>query len=217
MKSTAVMLMIITVLSKIVGLIREKVMAYFFGTGPIARAIVTSSTIPAVLFGMIASGIATGFIPVYSQIEHEKGKVEADDFTSNLTNILFLITTIFVVLGLIFTEKIVFLFAPGYTVEVEMTVFFTRFAIITLYGTAWGSIFQGYLQLHGIYNIPASIGFVLNGCVISGMVLAAKTEQYWGYRPGFITRRYLQYMIFCLRERNSIIPIEGILTWRIRD
>lgn len=63
MKSTAALLMFITVLSKIIGLFRDKMMAYYFGTGPIARAIVTSSTIPLVLFGMIASGIATGYIP----------------------------------------------------------------------------------------------------------------------------------------------------------
>ena len=68
MKSTAALLMFITVLSKIIGLFRDKMMAYYFGTGPIARAIVTSSTIPLVLFGMIASGIATGYIPVYSRM-----------------------------------------------------------------------------------------------------------------------------------------------------
>ena len=106
MKSTVALLMFITVLSKIIGLFRDKMMAYYFGTGPIARAIVTSSTIPLVLFGMIASGLATGYILVYSRMNHEKGKLAADEFTSNLINILFLLTTAFVVVGLVFATQI---------------------------------------------------------------------------------------------------------------
>ena len=202
MKSTAALLMFITVLSKIIGLFRDKMMAYYFGTGPIARAIVTSSTIPLVLFGMIASGLATGYIPVYSRMNHEKGKLAADEFTSNLINILFLLTTAFVVVGLVFAKEIVFIFAPGYTVEKEMTVLFTRFAILGLYGTAWGSVFQGYLQIHGHYSLPALIGFVLNSFVIAGMIIAVKVNQYWIIGLSLFLGGTLQYLIFLPQRRE---------------
>lgn len=203
MKSTAAMLMIITIFSKIVGYGRDRLMAYYFGTGPVGGALVIAATIPTVLFGMIASGIATGFIPTYARIRTEQDEHAADRFTSNLVNLLFALTTAIVVLGLVFTKEIVYVFAPGFTVEREMTIFLTRFVIVTLYGTAWGSVFQGYLQIHGEFIAPALIGFLLNAFVILGMFLTSKTESLVFVGMGFLLGGILQYLIFIPSLKRS--------------
>lgn len=203
MKSTAAMLMIITIFSKIFGYGRDRLMAYYFGTGPVGRALVIAATIPTVLFGMIASGIATGFIPTYARIRTTQDEREADRFTSNLVNLLFALTTVVVVTGLLFAKEIVYIFAPGFTVERDTTVLLTRFAIVTLYGTAWGSVFQGYLQIHGEFMAPALIGFVLNAFVIVGMFLTSKTGNLFFVGMGLLLGGILQYLIFIPSLRRS--------------
>ena len=66
MKKTALLLMIITVLSKLVGFARDLTLSYFYGASSITDAYLISITIPSVIFGFIGIGIATGYIPMYS-------------------------------------------------------------------------------------------------------------------------------------------------------
>ena len=74
MKKTALILMFITIISKVFGFIGEIVLSYFYGASSISDAYLVSLTIPSVLFSLIGVGISTGYIPVYSSIIKEKGK-----------------------------------------------------------------------------------------------------------------------------------------------
>ena len=74
MKKAALLVMIITVISKIVGFVREIVLSYVFGASAITDAYLISQTIPLTIFSFISTGIATGFIPIYSKIQQNDGK-----------------------------------------------------------------------------------------------------------------------------------------------
>ncbi len=107
--------MIITIISKIFGFIREIILSYFYGASSISDAYLISLTIPGVIFSFIGGvGISTGYTPVYSNIQQKYGEKEGDRFTSNLTNILVIISTLLIIFGLIFTETLVKLFATGF-------------------------------------------------------------------------------------------------------
>ena len=90
MKKTALLVMIITVLSKIIGFGREIVLSYVYGASAITDAYLISQTIPIVIFSFIGVGIATSFIPLYSRIFNEQGQLEANRYTNNLSNTLLL-------------------------------------------------------------------------------------------------------------------------------
>ncbi len=76
MKKTALIVMIVTILSKILGFGREMVLSYVYGASAISDAYLISQTIPAVIFSFVSVGIATGYIPLYSRILSEHGKIE---------------------------------------------------------------------------------------------------------------------------------------------
>ena len=84
MKKTALLVMIITILSKILGFGREMVLSYVYGASAITDAYLISQTIPGVVFGLIGIAIGTGFIPLYSRILNEHGRLEANKYTNNL-------------------------------------------------------------------------------------------------------------------------------------
>ncbi|WP_099203294.1 hypothetical protein [Miniphocaeibacter massiliensis] len=69
MKSTALILMVITVISKMLGFLRVSLLAKYFGAGTVAYAFNLASQFPIVIFSFIAAGISTGFIPTYKRLE----------------------------------------------------------------------------------------------------------------------------------------------------
>lgn len=91
MKRTALLVMIITILSKIFGFGREIALSYVYGASAITDAYLVSQTVPYVIFSIISAGIVTGFIPLYSRILNEQGQLVAHKYTNNLSSALLLI------------------------------------------------------------------------------------------------------------------------------
>lgn len=175
MKKTALALMVISILSKFVGFIREITLAYFYGASTVSDAYLIALTIPSVIFAFVGTGVATTYIPLYSSIVQEKGVSRADRFTNNLLNFNFLFCTFIVLIGLIFTVPLVKLFAVGFSGEtLKLAVFFTRITLFGIYFSAVIYIFSGYLQIKHNYLIPAAIGFPFNFIIIIAMAMSAK-------------------------------------------
>lgn len=76
MKKTALILMLITVVSKMLGFIRDITLSYFYGASAISDAYLISITIPLVIFSFIGIGISTGYIPIYSEIKKNTVKLK---------------------------------------------------------------------------------------------------------------------------------------------
>jgi putative peptidoglycan lipid II flippase len=177
MKKTALILMIITIVSKIFGFARDITLAYFYGTSNISDAYLISTTIPLVIFSFIGTGINTGYIPMYSKIQNIRGTKEANRFTSNLVNFLMVICTIIFILGFLFTNQIVKVFASGFQGDtLALTVKFTRISLFGMFFMGLIYIFNGFLQLKENYIIPALVGFPLNIFIIASIFLSSKTN-----------------------------------------
>lgn len=175
MKKTAIILMLITLVSKVFGFVRDIILAYLYGTSYVSDAYLIALTIPNVIFVLIATGLATGYIPIYSEIEKKYGSKEGNNFTSNLTNILLVICTLLILLSFLFTEQIVKVFASGFEGEtLDLAVQFTQISLFGIYFTALIHIFRGFLQIKGYYSIPALIGFPLNFITIIALFLSSK-------------------------------------------
>ena len=111
--------MAITLLGKVLGLYRDHLMAVHYGTtGMEAKAFYIASRIPRVFFDVVfASAIAACFIPVFSEYLTKKGKKEAFRFGGNFLSVMALLTAVLTVLGMVFAQPLVTLFADGYDAE----------------------------------------------------------------------------------------------------
>ena len=179
MKKTALLVMIITILSKILGFGREIVLSYVYGASAITDAYLISQTIPAVIFSFISVGISTGFIPLYSRIFTEQGQLEANRYTNNLSNALLLLASIIVAVVFLFTQLIVKIFATGFSGEtLELAIKFTRISVFGIYFTAIISIFASFLQIHKNYIIPALVSLPFNLLIIASLLISTKTNIY---------------------------------------
>ncbi len=179
MKKTALAIMFVTVISKVLGFGREILLSYFYGASDITDAYLVSLAIPTVIFSIIGNGIGTGFIPMFSRIKFEQGSEEAVRFTNNLTSTILVFCTVVILGGLIFTRPIVRIFASGFSGEVlELTVRFTRVSVFAVYFTGLVGVFSGYLRLKGSHLVPSLIGFPMNVIIILSIWIGSRTNVY---------------------------------------
>lgn len=172
-------LMIVTILSKILGLVREQVLAAAYGTDMYAAAYSTANSIPIVMFSIIGSAIATSLIPMYNRLRAESGEQRALDFTNTLINIVILICTVMAFVGIIFTEPLVKLFAAGYRGEVlATTISFTRILLVSVVFVGLANIMTGYLQIKNSFMIPGLIGIPYSIVIITSIYLSVNHSVY---------------------------------------
>ncbi|MGO4928341.1 murein biosynthesis integral membrane protein MurJ [Fundicoccus sp. Sow4_F4] len=175
MKKTALILMIITIASKLIGFGREIVLAYYYGASSISDSYIIAFTIPGVVFAFVGSGISNAYIPMYTKLETEIGVSKADDYTNNLVHILLIASVILVGLGLAFTEPLVQIFASGFEGEtLRLAVRFTKVTLFGMFFTGLIYVFNAYLQIKGNYLIPALSGFPLNLIVVVAIIISSK-------------------------------------------
>ena len=178
-KTTALVLMLIILTSKITGFFRDIVLAQTFGAGEITDAYLTALNIPVVLFDGISAALGTTFIPIYFKIKSSKGQEEVNKFTSNILNIVILVSLVFVLLGVIFAPYIVKIFAVGFKGDVfYLTVNYSKILIFSMVFIAINGLVSSYLVASGNVYISGAITIPFNIFVIIAIIFASVTESY---------------------------------------
>ncbi len=164
---------IITVISKVLGLLRDIVFANFYGTGYVATAFFTSIRIPTQLVDIIlSSAIVSTFVPIFNEIMQKEGKKKANLFANHFVNIVALISTVISILGILFAPQIVKVLAGGFDEQTyALTVELIRITFPMIIFTAIAYSFVGLLQSYGQFNIPAMISAISNLAIILFLLL----------------------------------------------
>ncbi|UOF01751.1 murein biosynthesis integral membrane protein MurJ [Bdellovibrio reynosensis] len=118
MKSHALFVGLGIFLSRIAGLVRERVFAHFFGNSDAGDAFKAALKIPNFLQNLFGEGVlSASFIPVYAQLLAKKHDEEAAKVASVIGSLLFLLTSFLVLLGVFATPFLIDLIAPGFSGE----------------------------------------------------------------------------------------------------
>ncbi|MDO4595073.1 MAG: murein biosynthesis integral membrane protein MurJ [Tissierellia bacterium] len=197
MGQTALMLMIVTVLSKMFGFVREMVMGYYYGTGDIASIYIVANTIPVIAINIIAIGISTGFIPIYNKAKKAEGILAAEKFTSNLMNLMLVFGTIMIVVCMIFGKYFCLILSPDLKNNpklLDTAVKFTRILLFAIYAYLYSAVFRGYLNLKGNFVVPVTTGIIMNLIIITFIVLSGIRENYYLLPIGALLGNTFQYI-----------------------
>ena len=195
---TISMVMAITLLGKVLGLYRDHLMAVHYGTtGMEAKAFYIASRIPRVFFDVVfASAIAACFIPVFSEYLTKKGKKEAFRFGGNFLSVMALLTAVLTVLGMVFAQPLVTLFADGYDAETAaLAASLTRAMFPTVLFTGVAFSFVGILQSMDRFNIPALISTVSNLVIIGYFFFLDDRFGVYGLAAAYLVGWLLQALI----------------------
>ena len=176
-KKSAIILMFITLISKITGFIRDIILAQSFGASIITDAYLTALNIPVVLFDGISSSLGTTYIPMFFKIKEEDGNDSVNKFTSNILNIVILLSIIFIIISVIFTPYIVKIFAIGFKgEEFKLTVKFSRILIFSMIFIATNGLISSYLVANGKFYISGLVTIPFNIFCIISIIIGSLTN-----------------------------------------
>ena len=188
---------IAVVISRVLGLVRDIVIAGCFGTAMYAQAFVVAFRIPNLLRDLIGEGATnSAFVPVLTEELTKKGKDEFFKLAQVLLNILFVALICLTLLGILAAPMIVKLIAPGFSADPEKfdaTVKLTRILFPFLILVGLWAYAMGVLNSLGHFASPAFGPALLN----VAMILCAMWfgENVFGLASGVLAGGFLQLFI----------------------
>ena len=171
-----------TLLSRVLGLVREQVMAALFGAGLATDAFNVAFRIPNLLRDLFAEGaMSSAFVPTFTAIHQREGDRAAWTFGRRLLMALLIALTAICAVGALFAPQLVPLFAPGFAVvpgKLELTVLLTRVMLPFLPAVALAAAAMGMLNARGSFAVPALAPTMLNlGMIVGGVALIPVVER----------------------------------------
>lgn len=164
---------IAVLLSRIFGLLRDTVMAHFFGGGFLNDAFNVAYNIPNLLRRLFGEGaLSTAFVPIYNEIGIKKDKAAQIEFALNVLSILCLILLIITGLGIAFAPWIVKLLYPGLAPETTVVAIkLTRIIFPYLFFIGMSSTFIAILNSHDYFFMTGLSSALLNiGMILSVLI-----------------------------------------------
>lgn len=197
MGKMTIILMVITILSKVLGFVRESAMAAFVGAGELKSIYTTAITVPTFLSGIVISGIVSGYIPIFNKVKNEEGEERAQVFTNNLLNILMIFGLVAFAISFIFARPISKTFSPGLSGKaLSLAANFTRIMGLTIFTFLYSSVIGGYLNIKGNFVVPIASGVILDIIVIVTTIMYGKLDNPYVLIVGSFIGYTFQYIRF---------------------
>jgi len=174
--------------SRILGLVREQLLAALFGAGNVMDAFVVASRVPSLLRDLFAEGaMSAAFVPTFTRTLSTEGKPAAWRLGTNAVNALVIATGAVVMVGVIFAEPLVraltatdFALVPG---KLALTVLLARIMLPLLTLIAVAAALMGMLNSLHHFFIPALAPAMFNVATILCAVAVVPFAGRLGFQP----------------------------------
>ncbi|QZA32533.1 murein biosynthesis integral membrane protein MurJ [Hydrogenibacillus sp. N12] len=219
---TTAAIMAITLLSRLLGFVRETAIAAYFGASVESDAYFIAYSIPGVLFAAMAAAIGTTFIPVYQRLEG----AERERFMHNATTVIGLVSLVTSAVAFVFAPGLVRLFAPGFGPEAAaLTADLSRILLWMIVFLTLNAIFTAYLQSRGRFLAPAAVGIPFNVVVVGYLLVFGRSLGIAGFTwvtllavavqvvfllPSMVREGYRYRVVFDLKE-PGIRQVVGLI------
>ena len=163
-----------TLLSRILGYLRDLLIAIYLGSGPLADAFFVAFRIPNTFRRLFSEGtFNAAFVPSYSA-EITKGKNQSKKFANEVFNLLVIGLFFLIIIIEIFMPWFILLIAPGFkenSDKLELTIYLTRITFPFLFFISLASFFAAVLNSHNKFALAAAAPIVLNIVLILTLLL----------------------------------------------
>jgi putative peptidoglycan lipid II flippase len=193
-----------TLISRVLGFVRDMVAAHFFGAGSGYDAFIVASKIPNYMRRLFAEGaFSQAFVPILSEYHTQKSQVEVEQFVSRVFGCLATILAGVTILGILAAPLLVMLFAPGFAttgsgIRLALASDMLRITFPYLLFISLTAFAGGILNCYGRFAVPAFTPVFLNIMMILTTVLLAPhlsepvTALAWGMFAGGVVQLLFQ-------------------------
>lgn len=204
-----------TFLSRILGLVRDIVVARYFGAGMAADAFFVAFRIPNLLRRLFAEGSLTiAFIPVFTEYLTKKSREDAFELARAVLTLLSIALAVVTILGVVFAPWVVRIQAFGFGgagMKYDLTVLLTRITFPYIFLISLVAFFMGILNSLRHFAAPAAAPIFLNVGIIASTVWISPhcPQPVMGVAIGVIIGGILQLALqipWVLRKGVSLVP-----------
>jgi putative peptidoglycan lipid II flippase len=210
--------------SRILGVVREQVLAYYFGAGTAMDALQVAYRFPNLLRDLFAEGaMSSAFVPTFSGVLATKGRESAFRLGNYVVNALIVITLVAVLLGMVFAEPLVRLFAGGFEDvpgKLALTVSLTRIMLPFLTFVALAAAFMGMANALHHFFIPAvspamfNVSSIVLTIALIGSMSAAGLPPITAAAIGFLVGGFAQWAVQWPLLHREGFRYRPLLDWR---
>lgn len=166
-----------TFVSRILGFVRDTLIARVFGAGMITDAFIVAFKIPNLLRRISAEGaFSQAFVPILAEYKSQRGFDETHNLINRVATWLGIILVVVTLLGMLAAPWLVTLIAPGFRADaqkMQMTIELLRITFPYIFFISLVSMAGGVLNTYNKFGIPAFTPVWLNVSMIVGMLFFA--------------------------------------------
>ena len=194
---SGILIMIITLASRILGLVRTSLIAYYFGASKFTDAYFSAFKISNFFRQLLGEGaLGTVFIPIYNDREKAVGAEKSKSLIYSVLNLLFIFTSVITVLMIVFSDNIINIIVTGYPEETKkiasnlLKIMAVYFVFIGLAGMI-SAILNNFRQ----FLIPASTSLLFNIAIIFSIIFYGKEYGVTAMAVGVVVGGILQLLV----------------------
>ncbi|OGK31252.1 murein biosynthesis integral membrane protein MurJ [Candidatus Roizmanbacteria bacterium RIFCSPLOWO2_02_FULL_43_10] len=193
--SSVIILSSMMVLSRFLGLVRNRTFATFFSKEEL-DLLIAAYRLPDFVFEVLVTGaLSSAFIPIF--IQYKKNPKELSVKISSIVNLLTLMLFVFMLLSFIFADVIIRIITPGFTPsQIKEVTYIARIYLISqMPFFVFGNILSGIAQANRIFMLTALAPLIYTIGVIGGTVFLS--HSFWLYGPviGTVAGAFLFFFI----------------------
>ncbi len=174
-----------TMISRVLGFVRDMLIAALLGSGPVADAFVVAFRFPNLFRRLFGEGaFNAAFVPLFAKRLEGGGEETARGFASDVFSVLFATLVVFTVVAELTMPWLMYVTAPGFVGDgdkFDLAVFLTRIAFPYLLFMSLVALLSGVLNSMGRFAVAAAAPILLNIVLIA--VLSAAVFLVWGNTP----------------------------------
>jgi len=163
--------------SRVLGLIREMVIAALFGASRNMDAFLTAFRAPNMLRDLFAEGaLSTAFVTTFSRRIATEGDQSAWGLASKVATLTLVFMSAVTLLGILFAPFVIGILAPGFPAEkAALTILLTRIMFPFILLVSLAALVMGMLNAKNVFGVPAMASSFFNiGSIVGGVALC-----YW--------------------------------------
>lgn len=173
---TTILLMLVTISIKLIGFVREIIIAAKFGTTEVVDIFVAVQTIPTVILSILGGALAAVLVPMIIRLRSENEEVRLKTLLNNVFSLTTLVMLVISILAFIFVEPIVDVYVFGFDEAARAsTVELFQIVILTFVVIGLISLTSSVLNAYQIFVVPALGAAIYSLGIIVGIVFFADT------------------------------------------
>jgi putative peptidoglycan lipid II flippase len=194
---TATFIMVFSVLiSRVLGLLRDRFLAGYFGASVDLDIYFTAFRIPDLVYSIIfAGGITVSFLPIFSEY-FKKDKQEAWKVVNYVLNIFFILYFVFLLLFIVFTPQLISYLAPGFSAYAQATtVDLTRLVFMSVLFFGMSSVMAALLNYFNNFFAYSLAPILYNLGIIFGIIFLSPYFGIFGAGLGVVLGSLLYLLV----------------------